>query len=321
MAEMETLYQRGARNFKFVDRTFNLKVENSVRILQFFLDRMAPDLFVHFEVVPDSLPERLKALIAQFPAGSLQFEVGIQSFNPEVQQRISRKQDNGKTADNLRWLVNESRAHVHADLIFGLPGETLESFAQGFDRLHALAPHEIQFGILKRLRGTPITRHTEAFAMAYDPQTPYTILQNSTIDFATMQRINRFARYWEMVANSGRFAQGLQLLLAPGSAFGNFLRFSDWLWASTAKTHEFALEKLVDLLFEHLTGERGLAAEEVRGALLADYLASGARGRPQCLAGALGAVRAAAPLRTGRQGAERQGRHVSQEIRKAAAAA
>ena len=73
MAEMETLYQRGARNFKFVDRTFNLKVENSVRILQFFLDRMAPDLFVHFEVVPDSLPEHLKALSAQFPAGSLQF--------------------------------------------------------------------------------------------------------------------------------------------------------------------------------------------------------------------------------------------------------
>ncbi|MFZ2387069.1 MAG: radical SAM protein, partial [Polaromonas sp.] len=160
MADMEVLYQRGARNFKFVDRTFNLKVDFSVRILQFFLDRMAPDLFVHFEVVPDSLPDRLKALIARFPAGSLQFEVGIQSFNPEVQQRISRKQDNAKTADNLRWLVSESLAHVHADLIFGLPGETLESFSDGFDRLYALAPHEIQFGILKRLRGTPITRHT-----------------------------------------------------------------------------------------------------------------------------------------------------------------
>ncbi|HEY3048583.1 MAG TPA: radical SAM protein, partial [Polaromonas sp.] len=196
MAEMDALYRRGARNFKFVDRTFNLKVDFSVRILQFFLDRIqtTPDIFVHFEVVPDSLPDRLKALIVQFPAGSLQFEVGIQSFNPEVQQRISRRQDNAKTADNLRWLVGQSQAHVHADLIFGLPGETLESFAQGFDKLYELAPHEIQFGILKRLRGTPITRHTADFAMAYDPQTPYTILQNSTIDFATMQRINRFAR-------------------------------------------------------------------------------------------------------------------------------
>ena len=333
MAEMDALYRRGARNFKFVDRTFNLKVDFSVRILQFFLDRMkdAPGLFVHFEVVPDSLHERLKALIAQFPAGSLQFEVGIQSFNPEVQQRISRKQDNGKTAENLRWLVNESQAHVHADLIFGLPGETLQSFAQGFDRLYALGPHEIQFGILKRLRGTPIARHTQDFAMVYDPQTPYTILQTGVVDFATMQRIQRFARYWEMLANSGRFSAALRLLLgegagSAGSAFQHFLAFSDWLWASTAKTHEFALEKLVDLLHEHLTAVRGLAGDAVCAALLADYLASGARGKPGCLADRLSAVRAAQPGGAGTLRAERQGRHVSQqahrdEIQKAAAAA
>ncbi len=326
MAEMDTLYSRGARNFKFVDRTFNLKVDFSVRILQFFLDRMAPDLFVHFEVVPDSLPDRLKDLIKQFPAGSLQFEVGIQSFNPDVQQRISRKQDNLKTSDNLRWLVSESQAHVHADLIFGLPGETVESFAEGFDRLHALTPHEIQFGILKRLRGTPITRHTADFAMTYDPQTPYTILQNSTVDFSNMQRIKRFARYWEMVANSGRFSAALKLLLAPGSAFGNFLVFSDWLWATTGKTHEFALEKLHDLLFQHLTEARGLPPDEVRSALLADYQASGARGRPQCLADLLAAVRPATGETGGKLRAARQERHVSQnhhraEIQKAAAAA
>ena len=329
MAEMDTLYQRGARNFKFVDRTFNLKVDFSVRILQFLLDRMQPDLFVHFEVVPDSLPDKLKALIAQFPAGSLQFEVGIQSFNPDVQQRISRKQDNAKTADNLRWLVTESRAHVHADLIFGLPGETLESFAAGFDRLHALAPHEIQFGILKRLRGTPITRHTADFAMVYDPHTPYTILQNSTIDFSTLQRINRFARYWDMVANSGRFSLGLNLLLGGGSAFNNFLSFSDWLWCTTGKTHEFALEKLLDLLHDHLVGVRGLLADAVRDALLADYRASGARGKPLCLAGLLAAQRVELDAkRDSRQDSrqKRQGRHVEQaghqeEIRRAAAAA
>ncbi len=345
MAEMDGLYQRGARNFKFVDRTFNLRVEHSVRILQFFLDRLqmaneaaveAPNLFVHFEVVPDSLPDRLKELIVQFPAGSLQFEVGIQSFNPEVQQRISRKQDNLKTADNLRWLVSQSQAHVHADLIFGLPGETLESFAAGFDRLYALAPHEIQFGILKRLRGTPIARHTQDFAMVYDPQTPYTILQNSTIDFATLQRIQRFARYWDMIANSGRFLRARSLLLdglegldaPPMSAFSAFLNFSDWLWQSTGKTHEFALEKLVDLLFEHLTGPRAMAEDTVRQALLADYQASGARAKPKSLAELL---QAAGPTLTsaGQARAQRQSRHVNQnvagqlrsEIQQAAAAA
>ena len=330
MAEMDALYQRGARNFKFVDRTFNLKVDFSVRILQFFLDRIvtdAPtDLFVHFEVVPDSLHDRLKELIAQFPAGSLQFEVGIQSFNPEVQQRISRKQDNIKTADNLRWLVKHSQAHVHADLIFGLPGETLASFAEGFDKLYELAPHEIQFGILKRLRGTPITRHTAGFAMAYDPQTPYTILQNSTIEFTTMQRIKRFARYWEMVANSGRFSAALKLLLEPGSAFNHFLNFSDWLWKTTGKTHEFAYEKLLDLLCEHLVAARAINADLVTAALLADYRASGARGRPQCLAKILSTDKTSFTVSTAKPRSERQGRHANQHahhqaIQQAAAAA
>lgn len=166
------------------------------------------------------------------------------------------------------------------------------------------------------------------FAMVYDPQTPYTILQNSTVDFAAMQRIKRFARYWEMVANSGRFALSLNLLLkdgpdTSGSAFGHFLDFSDWLWQTTGKTHEFALEKLVDLLFEHLTRVRALHAQDVRAALLADYRASGARARPHCLAGLLGGAHKLPPPE--KRLTERQSRHLSQQqhlredIRQAAA--
>ena len=162
--------------------------------------------------------------------------------------------------------------------------------------------------------------------MAYDPQTPYTILQNSTIDFATMQRIQRFARFWEMVANSGRFALALKLLLEPGSAFNHFLAFSDWLWQSTGKTHEFAYEKLVDLLHHHLAAVRGLAEGEVLAALAADYAGSGARGRPSCLAALLGGQPADASGNARLLRAARQARHVGQqlhrnEMQKAAAAA
>ena len=230
LAEMETLYQRGARLFKFVDRTFNLNIKTSLRIMQFFLDKIAahPDdpVFAHFEVVPDHLPEALKDGIKAFPAGSLQFEIGIQSFNPEVQTLVSRKQNNEKAAENIRWLVEHSHAHMHVDLIAGLPGETVESFGVGFDQLYALKPHEIQFGILKRLRGTPIIRHTDEFAMKYDPFPPYTILANRDIDFTTMQRLVRFARYWDLVANSGRFANTLPVLLGE-SPFSNFMAFAD----------------------------------------------------------------------------------------------
>ncbi|HTE40070.1 MAG TPA: cobalamin-dependent protein, partial [Steroidobacteraceae bacterium] len=143
LGEMQSLYERGARHFKFVDRTFNLNVKVSKRILDFFLERTTPDrvdLFAHFELIPDHLPEVLKESIAKFPAGSLQFEIGIQTMNPTVQANISRKQDDAQTAENIRWLRNHTQAHLHADLIVGLPGESVQSFAEGFDRLVRLNP-------------------------------------------------------------------------------------------------------------------------------------------------------------------------------------
>ncbi len=295
LAELEMLYQRGARTFKFVDRTFNLKIDASIRILQFFLDRLPPpgdsqdpQLFIHFEVIPDHLPDKLKEKIAEFPPGVLQFEIGIQSFNVEVQQRISRKQDNDKTAANLTWLVEHSNAHLHTDLIFGLPGETLQSFAEGFDRLYALKPHEIQLGILKRLRGTPIARHTAAFGMAYDPLPPYTVQQTAAVSADDMQRFTRLARYWDLIANSGRFTQTLgELLRASASPFQAFLELSDWLWQHTQTTGHLTPEVLVDALFDYLSVEGKLDPALARQWLLADYLKSGARASPRALKGVL----------------------------------
>jgi radical SAM superfamily enzyme YgiQ (UPF0313 family) len=295
LAALERLYQRGARNFKFVDRTFNLKVETSARILQFFLDRMTPDLFVHFEVIPDHLPDRLKTLIALFPLGVLQLEVGIQTFNEDVQQRISRRQDNTKTVANLAWLAQHSNAHLHTDLIFGLPGETLESFAAGFDRLYALHPHEIQLGLLKRLRGTPISRHTREHGMLYDTTPPYTVQQTFAVDAPCVQQFTRLARYWDLIANSGRFGTTLPFLIHGPTAFGAFEAVCDWLWTHTARTHGFTPEQLVDLLFDYLTVRCQHPQSSVLPLLLQDYLASGALGSPDCLRAALQSMRRTLP--------------------------
>ncbi len=282
LAQMDELYQRGARQFKFVDRTFNLNVKASLKILQFFLTRCKADspdsatddscIYAHFELVPDHLPDSLKETIAQFPDGSLQFEIGIQTFNTEVQALVSRKQNNDKAADNLRWLHTHSHAHTHVDLIAGLPAETLQSFAAGFDRLVALGAHEIQFGILKRLRGAPIIRHTNTYRMVFSPDAPYEIVANQDITFTDMQRMSRFARYWDLVANSGRFASTLPLLLGD-VPFEHFMAFSDWLYARTSKTHQFALERLFDFVRRYLqerTSAAHIAAEQIHSAITSD---------------------------------------------------
>jgi hypothetical protein len=254
--------------------------------MQFFLDKLdaAPDdpVFAHFEVVPDHLPDALKDGIRKFPPGTLQFEIGIQSFNPDVQALVSRKQNNEKAAENIRWLCEHSNAHLHVDLIAGLPGEDMESFARGFDRLVELKPHEIQFGILKRLRGTPIIRHTETYGLVFDPHPPYQILATDRIDFATMQRLVRFARYWDLIANSGRFANTLPLILGA-APFAGFMALSDWIYAKTDATHRIALERLAALVAQWLQMQ-GADASVVSALLASDYAGQVKKDKPAAAA-------------------------------------
>lgn len=281
---LQSLLARGVKHFKFVDRTFNLNVASSKGILEFFLERYEPGQFFHFELVPDRLPEQLREVIAKFPAGALQFEVGIQTFNEEVGQLIKRRQNYSRLEDNFRFLRGQTGVHIHADLIAGLPGESLESFAAGFDRLVALSPQEIQVGILKRLRGTPIVRHDAEWQMVYNPHPPYEILQNRLLDFSTMQKLRRFSRYWDLVGNSGNFVETTRLIWnAQASPFWSFMRWSEWLYTRTGRTDSIALVKLMELLFEFLTGEVGLESERVGFALWRDYQRGGRRDKPRFL--------------------------------------
>jgi len=282
LQQMDELYQRGARHFKFVDRTFNLKIKNSLKIMQFFLERMTDDLFLHFEVVPDHLPEALKDMIAKFPSGQLQFEVGIQTFNTQVQSRISRRQDNDKAQANIQWIKNQSSAYLHTDLIFGLPGETLESFALSFDQLVALKPHEIQVGILKRLKGSPIIRHTEEHQLVFNPNPPFSIVSSSTVSFQDVQFIGRFARYWDLIANSGRFKQTLPLLLGD-QPFKRFSKLSAALFERSGQTHKISLLRLMDLVFDIAHEELDVDIEALNSVIKRDFEVSGLKSRPKCL--------------------------------------
>ncbi len=283
LAAMQKLLDRGLKQFKFVDRTFNLNIATSRAILEFFLVRHQPGNFYHFEMIPDRLPVELREIIAKFPPGALQFEVGIQTFNPEIGALISRRQNYGRMADNFNFLRKENSVHLHADLIVGLPGETVESFAAGFDRLIALGPQEIQVGILKRLRGTPIVRHDAEWRMVFNAHPPYEILQNRLIDFALMQRLRRFARYWDLVGNSGNFIAVTPLIWLNGSPFDHFLRFSDWLFAKLQRTDSIALARLMELLFEFLTRELALDAKLVAETFGRDCQRTGRRDPPNFL--------------------------------------
>lgn len=311
LAEMQKLLDRGVQHFKFVDRTFNLNLNSSRAILEFFLERYRQGLFLHFEMVPDRLPEGLREIIAKFPPGVLQFEVGIQTFNPDVATLISRRQNYSRLAENFAYLRAHTGVHIHADLIAGLPGETWESFAAGFDQLVKMGPQEIQLGILKRLRGTPIIRHDSTWEMVYSPLPPYELLRNKTLSFQQMQKLRRFARHWDLVVNSGNFPETAPLLWSQGqSPFAAFLDWSAFLHAQTGKNYGIALSNLAEYLFAYLTGTLNLNTLTTAQTILRDYQRTGRSDVPPFLRPHLPDAPRGLPNQTKAGPLKRQSRHL-----------
>lgn len=273
----EKLIERGVRIFKFLDRSFNINTAHAAAVLRFFLENRRDGMMLHLEWEPERLPPALKKLIDEAPPGFLQLEVGVQTFNPEVAARIERSLDVAKVEAHIRTLAAMPSVHLHADLIAGLPGETFDSIAAGFDRLHACGPDEIQLGILKKLRGAPIVRHDVEWQMVYNTSPPYDVLQTSVLSFAELQQIRRFARYWDIIVNNGRFPKTSKLIWQEQpSVFAAFMEWSEWIYKQTHATAGFTPARLAQLLEQFLTEQRGLNVKTVRHAIDADLAARSA---------------------------------------------
>jgi len=115
-----------------------------------------------------------------------------------------------------------------------------------------LSNGEIQIGILKKLSGTTLSRHDEVYGMVYNPNPPYDILKNNQIDFSLMQDMKRFARFWDIVYNSGNFIKTSKLLFKDGKVFDNFFDFSKWIYKRSESTFKISLDRVAEYLFEYL---------------------------------------------------------------------
>lgn len=282
LSELETLWNRGVRKFKFIDRTFNINIDYAEQILDYFLNKRPP-YFIHFEVIPDNFPDRIKEKLKLFPPASLQLEVGIQTLNETTAANISRKLDVEKITRNLEFLSSQTSIHIHADLIIGLPGESSEEFARNLNLLTTLTSSEIQLGILKKLSGTAISRHDVQYGMVYSDTPPYEILQTNLIPFDEMQKLRRFSRFWDITYNSGNFQSTVRLLWNDGDVFKGFYDFSEWIYSQTASTWQISMERMAELLFKYLTDISGHDRDATARILIQDLLRFSGRRLPAFL--------------------------------------
>ena len=103
--------------------------------------RVAPDVEMSVEIDPRELTQ--KHLGALRHVGFNRVSMGVQDFNPQVQEAVNRVQPEAMTREVLAWTEALNFDSINIDLIYGLPFQTLASFEDTVRNVAGLHPDRI----------------------------------------------------------------------------------------------------------------------------------------------------------------------------------
>ncbi|MPM51952.1 hypothetical protein SDC9_98705 [bioreactor metagenome] len=209
----DLLSQYQIRQVKFLDRTFNVNNARALLLIT-YLNKMSTKSNFHLELVAETLSDELLAYLEnELASDRFRFEIGVQSFNQTTLQAVGRYTDTKRLAE----VIGKLRRHdnlLHTDLIAGLPFEDFRSFATSYNTLYRLAPHEIQVGILKLLKGTALRNQAEQLRIDYNVTAPYEIIANPWLSAADLNQIKLVHRATEKCYNNQKLQHTLHELVS-----------------------------------------------------------------------------------------------------------
>lgn len=222
---LNRIRERGIRDVRVLDRTFNYNSRHAIDLLQLFAE-FHPHLRFHLEIHPALLPQSVRAVLEAMPHGLLHLEAGIQSLRQEVLNKSLRKGALDNALDGLRFLCSLPNLVTHADLIAGLPLYTLN---QIYEDIHTLATYragEIQLESLKLLPGTVMRSDAAKLGIRYSSLPPYEVLETDYITSAELQEARRLSRLLDAYYNTGAWRKiTRRLILGEEGFIHHFLQY------------------------------------------------------------------------------------------------
>jgi radical SAM superfamily enzyme YgiQ (UPF0313 family) len=224
-ARLRTLRDRGAREVRLVDPTFNAHPRldavlaamgrvNRDRRLAFFVE-------VRGDTITPALARRLAA------AGVKEAEVGVQSTDPSVLRRIRRPCNLPAVEAGIRCL-EEAGIRPTIDFMYGLPGQGTDDLTRSLDWLGRHPRAHPQFLPTLLLPGTALRADRRRLGLRGQRLPPYRVLATRTMPAAALAAVEAEAerRLGPFDAATGRFVGSrlpalfpcpVRVRLAPGA--------------------------------------------------------------------------------------------------------
>ena len=249
ISDMRFFAANGVPLVKFVDRTFNADKKRAAAIWQ-AIASLGTDTRFHMEITGELLDGDTLDILKNVKPQNLQFEIGIQSTNPQTLEAIERKCNTDKLFENIEYLLKHTNIHIHLDLIAGLPYEDLASFKRSFNEVVNLRPHVLQLGFLKLLKGSAMRYESEKYGMVYRSNAPYEIISNSFLSCEDVLLLKDIDFVFDKFYNSGSFSKTMDYLFdLYNDKFQIFIDIVKFFREHDLVNASFSKQKLYDVLY------------------------------------------------------------------------
>jgi hypothetical protein len=157
-------------------------------------------------------------------------QVGLQSAHPNVHKMVHRVFSAAEFSRSIT-LLNETGAIFGFDLIYGLPGDTLEGFSASIDFAMRLYPNHLDIFPLAILPGTALAAKAESLGLSSLKEPPYTLQYSPGFPAGAMKEAAGLAIACDIFYSRGKAVAWFNSLLTPlGLSPSSFLRkFHLWL--------------------------------------------------------------------------------------------
>ncbi|MDD7511335.1 MAG: DUF4080 domain-containing protein [Peptostreptococcaceae bacterium] len=228
--EFKYFNDRKVKQVKLLDRTFNYDRDRAAEIWKYLIENDNGVTNFHFEICGDLLRDEDFALLEKARPELFRFEIGIQTVNGQVLQAVGRNDNTLKLFENIRRLIKTGNIELHVDLIAGLPGEDMRSFANSFNEVYGTGADEIQLGFLKLLRGTEIRDEADEFGYVFRHKAPYEVISTTGMSAEELVSLKELERVLDVFYNRGGFGRALSFLmegtnLSPFDFYEDLARF------------------------------------------------------------------------------------------------
>lgn len=256
---------------KFIDRTFNSNEDFAINIIEHILENNKTNTKFHFEITLDRMSDRFYETLKKLPKDMVQFEIGLQSINPQTLKAIQRHNDLDKIKEHSKMIKELGTIHQHIDLIAGLPYEDFDSFKKSFNYLYDFKIEKIQLGFLKMLKGSLVRSQEETFGYEYTDYAPYEVLKNEFLSTDEIIELKKIDYVVDKIYNEGSFKRTLEILeRVYTSPFAMFEDLANFIDKNFGVDKTIKKEKLYRLVYEFLKAKNILSDELVK-ALSLDY--------------------------------------------------